>query len=185
MLPPPPLLSTPTPASLLWLSNQKCGLQNATGFLCWNHAYQRSQKIFSWGGGGDWGGSGSRAKIGVEHRWIEPRAYLCACLVDALPTTEYLEDYWTVLRWGIEASDPIRSAQIAESMLARDYGCVGSKGSYIGAWDTKQVVEKLGCIGSDLDYGVCTKESLSAIKYVDLHTNDGWWATLPLPLDEP
>jgi len=130
---------------------------------------------------------------------------LCACLVDALPTTEYLEDYWTVLRWGIEASDPIRSAQIAESMLARDYGCVGSKGSYIGAWDTKQVVEKLGCIGSDLDgavtisdtfgnvqvhdvrtgYGVCTKESLSAIKYVDLHTNDGWWATLPLPLDEP
>ncbi len=49
-------------------------------------------------------------------------------------------------------------------MLARDYGCVGGKGSVIGAWATKEVVEKLGCIGSDRDGAVTVSDTLGNVQ---------------------
>lgn len=49
-------------------------------------------------------------------------------------------------------------------MLARDYGCVGSKESFIGAWGTKYAVQKLGCIGNDRDGAVTISDTFGYVQ---------------------
>lgn len=56
-------------------------------------------------------------------------------------------------------------------MLARDYGSVGNKASFIGAWGTKDFVGKLGSVGRDHDGALAISDAVGNVVQVSRFTS--------------
>lgn len=57
-------------------------------------------------------------------------------------------------------------------MLARDYSSVGSKGSFIGTWGTKDFVVKLGSVGTDHDGAVSISDTVGNVVQVHRYSTE-------------